>query len=140
MSRNLSLSSLASLRFLGEWLFWILNFVFLITHFNCFLSFFLFYEFSKLAILGSSLLPKLSVVSLSYNQVSRIFSALYRVRTKERKDVLAAILNSILFGSRNTQGLNCIAHFTPSKENDKNSTGQKSLSCHRTWIRHPAIP
>ena len=102
VEKPLSLSSLASLRFLGEWLFWILNFVFLITHFNCFLSFFLFYEFSKLAILGSSLLPKLSVVSLSYNQVSRIFSALYRVRTKElsRKDVLAAILNSILFGSK----------------------------------------
>ena len=65
-------------------------------------SFFLSYEFSKLPTLGSSLLPKLNVVSLSYNQVSRIFSALYRVRTKElsRKDVLAAILNSILFGSR----------------------------------------
>ena len=65
-------------------------------------SFFLSYEFSKLPTLGSSLLPKLNVVSLSYNQVSRIFSALYRVRTKElsRKDVLAAILNSILFESR----------------------------------------
>lgn len=70
--------------------------------FQLFFPFFLFYEFSKLPTLGSSLLPKLNVVSLSYNQVPRIFSALYKVSTKElsRKDVLAAILNFILLGSR----------------------------------------